>query len=120
VPSANVTCPPGSIECTSHAIRTNSQRLCAQTPQPQTIKMTATGAGTKLLFFLRKLLAHVVAAISVRSRHCAWRTRESNGTAGFDDDDNDNDKNNENDNGNNDYNDNDDGNDNDNIVNMSA
>ena len=77
--------------------------------------MTATGAGTKLLFFLRKLLAHAVAAISVRSRHCVWRTRESNGTAGFDDDDNDNDKNNENDNDDNDYNDNDDGNDNDNM-----
>ena len=78
--------------------------------------MTATGAGTKLLFFLRKLLAHAVAAISVRSRHCVWRTRESNGTAGFDDDDdNDNDKNNENDSDDNDYNDNDDGNDNDNM-----
>jgi hypothetical protein len=91
-----VTSPSGSIERTSHTIRTNSQRLCAQTPQPQTIKMTATGTGTKLLLFLHKLLTHAVATISIRSRHCVRRTRENNGAAGFDDDD-DNDNDNDND-----------------------
>jgi hypothetical protein len=33
----------GSIESTSPLIQTNALRLCAQTPQPQTIKMMATG-----------------------------------------------------------------------------
>jgi hypothetical protein len=33
----------GSIESASPLIQTNALRLCAQTPQPQTIKMMATG-----------------------------------------------------------------------------